>query len=194
MRKTDVNTATITDKMFKQILNYISTLRNADEVRMMFMFNYMAGMRRCNFINLQLKDIIDDNNKVKDIIILGADKNKGSDYCNYYVSATLKKEIERYIEDWNLDNKERYLFISVKTGKPYNKCYISQLFTSIYKVFGIRSSSHQGRHSMISSLLLSGVNVGVVQSLVNHKNPTTTMNYLTKSSDMLKKAINLVKI
>lgn len=83
MRKTDVNTATITEKMFKQILNYISTLRNADEVRMMFMFNYMAGMRRINFIDLQVKDIVDENNKVKDIIILGADKNKGKDYCNY---------------------------------------------------------------------------------------------------------------
>ena len=194
MRKTDVNTATITEKMFKQILNYISTLRNADEVRMMFMFNYMAGMRRINFIDLQVKDIVDENNKIKDIIILDANKNKGNDYCNYYVSETLKKEIEKYIKDWDLSNRDRYLFISPKTRRPYNKSYISQLFTSIYKVFGIRASSHQGRHQMISNLLLSGVNVGVVQSLVNHKNPNTTMQYLTKSSDMLKKAINLMKI
>jgi len=194
MRKTDVNTTTISEKQFKYILNYVSTLRNADEVRMMMMFNYLAGMRRCNFKDLQLKDILDNNNKVKDIIILGANKNKGHDYCNYYVSTELKKEIERYIKDWNLDNKERYLFVSVKTGKPYNKCYISQLFTKIYKVFGIHSSTHSGRHQFITSLLNKGVNIATVQKLVNHKNYQTTASYFIASSDVLKQTVNLMKI
>lgn len=194
MRKTDVNTTTISEKQFKCILNYVSSLRNADEVRLMMMFNYLAGMRRCNFKDLQLKDIIDENNKVKDIIILGADKNKGNNFCNYYVSNELKKEIERYIKDWNLDNKERYLFVSVKTGKPYNKCYISQLFTSIYKVFGIHSSTHSGRHQFITSLLDKGVNISVVQHLVNHKNYATTAGYYNASADVLKHTVNLMKI
>jgi len=194
MRKTDVNTTNIDEKTFKKILGYVSTLRNADEVRMMLMFNFLAGMRRINFIDLQLKDIIDDNNKVKDIIILGSNKNKGKDYCNYYVSNELKKEIERYIKDWKLDNKERYLFVSVKTGMPYNKCYISQLFTSIYKTFGIHSSTHSGRHQFITSLIDKGVNLSVIQHLVNHKNYQTTAGYYVASSNMLKNAVNLMKI
>ena len=54
MRKTDVNTTNIDEKTFKKILGYVSTLRNADEVRMMLMFNFLAGMRRINFIDLCL--------------------------------------------------------------------------------------------------------------------------------------------
>lgn len=194
MRKTDVNLKTIDEKMFNKIMGYVSTLRNCDEVRLMFQLGFRCGMRRCNFINLQVKDVIDDNNEVKDIIILNPSKSKGNTYNQYYVSDVLKKEIKHYLKDWDLKNKERYLFISPKTNKPYNKCYISQLFTSIYSNFGIHSSTHQSRRTFITNLLDKNIPITTVQHLVNHKSYQSTSVYYNTNTDRLKNVVNLFKI
>jgi len=59
-----INREIIDDKKLKAIFSYIDTLHNVKQIKMMFMFNYLAGMRCINFYALQLKDIIDDNDSI----------------------------------------------------------------------------------------------------------------------------------
>ena len=42
---------------------------------MMFRFNFLCGMRCINFCYLQVKDVLNEDNSVKDIIELTPDKN-----------------------------------------------------------------------------------------------------------------------
>ena len=56
----------------------IETLRNGKQIKLMFGFNWLAGMRCVNFAYLQVGDVVDEFGKVRDIIELTPEKNKGS--------------------------------------------------------------------------------------------------------------------
>lgn len=184
-----MNRAIIDDKKVKAIFKYIETMPNHRQIRMMFMFSF-NGMRSINFRNLQIKDVVDDFNNVKDIIELSTDKNKGKNKAKYYVSDDLKKEIQDYIKGYDLNDKEKYLFISPKTGKPYSRTYISTIFSNVYNTFGLDCSSHYGRRYMITNLLTKGVDITSVKTLVNHKNISTTSLYYNENENLLKSIVN----
>ena len=72
-----INRAIIDEKKQKAIFKYIDTLRNGKQIKLMFGFNWLAGMRCINFAYLQVGDVIDEFEKVRDIIELSPEKNKG---------------------------------------------------------------------------------------------------------------------
>lgn len=186
-----LNRAIIDDKKVKAIYSYIETLKNHRQIKMMFDFSFLGAMRSVNFRNLQLKDIVDEFNNIKDIIVLGEDKNKGKNKAKYYVSDELKKSIQEYIKGYDFSNKETYLFISPKTGKPYSRTYISTIFSNIFNVFSLQCSTHYGRRRFITKLLTEkGVDISTVKTLVNHKSIATTSLYVNEDENLLKKVVN----
>ena len=68
-----INQVYIDDKKVKDILTYISAMRHAEQIRMMFLCS-LNGMRSINFCYLQVKDVYNDDLTVKDVICL--DENK----------------------------------------------------------------------------------------------------------------------
>lgn len=189
-----INRAVIEEKTKKAIFKHIESLKNGKQIKLMFQFNYLAGMRCINFAYLQLKDCLDDNNNIRDIIELSPDKNKGSKKARYYINEELKKDIKEYIKDFNLNNRERFLFTSQKTGKPYNRNSISKIFTAVYKTFNLQCSTHYGRRNFITNLLTNGTDITTVKTLVNHKNIQTTSIYYNENENLLKNVVNSVKI
>ena len=188
-----MNRAIIDDKQLKAIFKYIDTLKNARQIKMMFNFNYLAGMRSINFRNLQICDVVDEYNNIRDIIVLDGDKNKGSNKAKYYISEELKQEIKEYIKDYDLNKRETYLFISPKTGKPYARTYVSTIFSNIYNTFNLDCSTHFGRRKFITTLLTKGTDITSVKTLVNHKNIQTTALYYNEDENLLKSIVDNLK-
>ena len=89
------NDVFVDDKKIKDILTYISGMKHADQIRMMFLCS-LNGMRSINFAYLQVKDVFTDNLKIKDVICLDYDKNKGKNKCSYYMNSQMKKEFCEY--------------------------------------------------------------------------------------------------
>ena len=189
-----INRAIIDDKKQKAIFKYIDTLRNGKQIKLMFGFNWLAGMRCVNFAYLQVGDVIDEFGKVRDIIELTPEKNKGHKKARYYVNDELKAMIKDYVNDYKLKDPARYLFTSQKTRKPYNRNSISKIFTAIYKTFGLECSTHYGRRHFITELLTNGVDITSVKTLVNHANVSMTAKYYNENENMLKNVVNSVKI
>ena len=189
-----INRAIIDDKKQKAIFKYIDTLRNGKQIKLMFGFNWLAGMRCVNFAYLQVGDVIDEFGKVRDIIELSPEKNKGHKKARYYVNDELKAMIKDYVNDYKLKDTARYLFTSQKTRKPYNRNSISKIFTAIYKTFGLECSTHYGRRHFITELLTNGVDITSVKTLVNHANVSMTAKYYNEDENMLKNVVNSVKI
>ena len=189
-----LNRAILEPNQIKAIFKHIETMRNGTQIKMMFQFNYLAGMRCINFAYLQLKDILDDNNEVRDIVFLTPSKNKGTKSAKYYINDELKKYIKKYITNFDLNNRDAYLFTSQKTGKPYNRNSISKIFTAIYKTFNIECSTHFGRRNYISTLLIKGIDITTVKTLVNHKNIQTTAIYYNENENLLKNVVNSLSI
>ena len=189
-----INRAVVDDKKIKAIFKYIDALNNAKQIKMMFRFNFLCGMRCINFAYLQVKDVLNDDNSVRDIIELTPDKNKGSKNAKYYVNDEMKKYIKEYLNGFNLENRDKFLFTSQKTNKPYNRNSISRIFTAIYRTFNIQASSHFGRRFFITNLLTNSIDITTVKTLVNHKNIQTTSIYYNENENMLKNVVNQLHI
>ena len=188
------NREIIDSKKLKTIYNYISTMRNAKQIKMMFQFSY-SGLRLSSWVKLQIKDILTPNNEIKDIISLSGEKIKGGKEKLYYVSEEMKKNIREYIKGWDLTDRERYLFISQKTLKPYNKNALTNLFHKIYKELGIENcATHLGRRTFCTSLLSDGVDLNSVKELMGHSFVSTTSLYYNKNDNYLKSVVNNHKI
>ncbi len=192
------NSEFINDKKIKDILTYISAMKHATQIRMMFLCS-LNGMRSINFAYLQIKDCYTDGLKVKDAICLSEDKNKGKHKCVYYLNSQMKKEFADYLkylqEKWSERlSPETYLFTSQKMNKPYNRVSISRLFAAVYRKFGIKGASHLGRHLFVSKLVNAGVNICLVQKLANHRNISTTQRYFNYNEKMLMNAVENVKM
>ena len=156
-------------------------------------------MRSINFCYLQVKDVYTPDLKVKDVICLDYDKNKGKNKCSYYLNGQMKKEFGEYLKylqrKWGERlTAESYIFTSQKQNKPYNRVSISRLFSSIYRKFNIQGASHLGRHLFVSKLVNSGVNICIVQKLANHKNISTTQHYFNYDPQMLANAVENVRV
>ena len=91
------NDVFVDDKKIKDILTYISGMKYAEQIRMMFLCS-LNGMRSINFAYLQVKDVFTDNLKIKDVICLDYDKNKGKNKCSYYMNSQMKKEFCEYLK------------------------------------------------------------------------------------------------
>ena len=116
-----VNQVFIDDKKIKDILTYIQGMRHAPQIRMMFLCS-LNGMRSINFAYLQVGDVYTPDLKVKDVICLDKDKNKGKFGCSYYLTTQMKKEFKEYLSylksKYEEITPETYLFTSQKLGKP----------------------------------------------------------------------------
>ena len=192
-----VNQVFIDDKKIKDILTYIQGMRHAEMIRMMFLCS-LNGMRSINFAYLQVGDVYTPDLKVKDVICLDKDKNKGKFGCSYYLNTQMKKEFKEYLNYLKTKNEEIspeiYLFTSQKLGKPFNRVSISRLFSNIYKKFAIEGASHLGRHLFVSRLINAGTNNCLVQKLANHRNVATTQRYFNYNEKMLSNAVENVTI
>ena len=192
-----VNQVLIDDKKIKDILTYIQGMRHAEQIRMMFLCS-LNGMRSINFAYLQVGDVYTPDLKVKDVICLDKDKNKGKFGCSYYLNSQMKKEFKEYLAYLKTKNEEitpeMYLFTSQKLGKPFNRVSISRLFSSIYRKFSIEGGSHLGRHLFVSRLINAGTNICLVQKLANHRNISTTQRYFNYNETMLSKAVENVVV
>lgn len=91
------NDVFVDDKKIKDILTYISGMKHAEQIRMMFLCS-LNGMRSINFAYLQVKDVFTDKLKIKDVICLDYDKNKGKNKCSYYMNSQMKKEFCEYLK------------------------------------------------------------------------------------------------
>ena len=192
-----VNQVFIDDKKIKDILTYIQGIRHAEQIRMMFLCS-LNGMRSINFAYLQISDVYTPDLKVKDVICLDSNKNKGKFGCSYYLNSQMKKEFKEYLEYLKGRGDEllpeTYLFTSQKMGKPFNRVSISRLFSSIYEKFNIEGASHLGRHLFVSRLINAGTNICLVQKLANHRNISTTQRYFNYNETMLSNAVENVVV
>ena len=97
-----INQTYIDDKKVKDILTYISGMRHAEQIRMMFLCS-LNGMRSINFCYLQVKDVYNPDLSVKDVICL--DENNAE--CKTTVALVVWTKVSM-----NLHEQYEMLFIN----------------------------------------------------------------------------------
>lgn len=112
-----------------------------------------------------------------------------------FLPTSLLEEIDRYIleERALIDTTHDYIFVSLKKehyGKPLSYCAIYEVFHTAMKKAGISFHFHALRHTFISALVESGMDISVVRIIAGHRQITTTQQYTHISNRYLFESLN----
>jgi integrase/recombinase XerD len=183
----------ISEKEQKQIFKAIELSNHSDRNRLIFSFGLLAGLRSCELSNLKVSDVVDDANKVKDVINLKAEQVKGNKTNRIFVSDKLKKEILMYIAKvpMKLEKQHDYLFKTQKRTqfKAQSMQLLIKGICNEGNVFGV--TSHSLRRTFITGLSNKMMNARVIQKLARHSSLAVTQLYIETNDSQLLKAVNL---
>ena len=160
--------------------------------RCLFLLSLRAGLRAGEIAALHISDVLDENNRVLDRIVLNSEQTKGQRGRIVFLSEKLRKELEVYLSRVSYRSTDRALFVSQKGRRGFTAHGMVMLLKRIYQAAGITgATSHSGRRSFITRLASKGIAARVLQELAGHKHLGTTQRYIDVNDDMLRKAVEV---
>lgn len=160
--------------------------------KLVFKIMYFTGARIGEVLNLNIKDIPYPDFD-KSIDVLKSIKSKGK-YRDLYIPTFLVEEIDNYIieERAEIETDHDYLFVSYKKnyfGKPLTYQAVYDLFQKKQKEIDFHFNIHDLRHTFITHLAESGMDVSVIKIIAGHEHVTTTQKYTHLSSKYVEQSL-----
>ena len=183
----------LSKKEQKQIFKTIEIGTHKDRNRLIFSFGLFSGLRSIELCNLKVSDVIDDANKVKEVINLKKEQVKGNKSNSVYVSERLKKEILRYmaVDTNKINNRNDYLFKTQKRTQ-FKANSMQLLIKTVSENAGVFDvTSHSLRRTFITELSNKMISARVIQQLARHSSLAITQLYIETNDKQLLKAVNL---
>lgn len=160
--------------------------------KLIFKTMYLTGARIGEVLGLQIEDIPCPDFTLSTGILMGI-KSKGKKR-NLYAPMELIGELDLFIleERSSINTDHGYLFLSQQ--KRYAKKPLT--YHSYYDVFqrtrrrtGLTFNCHDLRHTFITGLVESGMDISVVSMIAGHKHISTTQEYLHISRSYLENSL-----
>ncbi|MCF8721610.1 tyrosine-type recombinase/integrase [Nitrospina gracilis] len=162
-------------------------------------FSFYLGLRAKEMASLKIVDVMDDEGRLKEEIVLRKHMTKGEKVRTVYLTNTkVKKALKVYLDHRRKVEKtlfpNSHLFRSQISGK-FSPNTMQMLFSNMYESVGIYgASSHSGRRSFATRLLEQGVGIKSVQTLLGHSSITTTSIYAEDNPRLLANISKNLKI
>jgi integrase len=148
--------------------------------RLMFVLGINSGLRISDILSLKVRDVIDENGKPKDRLILVEQKTgkRKSFPFNKAIISELKK-----LEYKSLDD---YLFPSQKGG-PISRVQAYRVLNEAAKRAGLpyQIGTHSLRKTFGYHAYKAGTPVSVIQNLLNHSSEKVTLRYIGITQEVL---------
>lgn len=185
---------TLNQQEIRRVLDHISTRKHAVRNRAILQTSFLSGMRVGEIASLKYRDVVDNEGKVKNQILLTADMTKGSESRIVFINEKLRKELQTYVTLYKpSDTSLKFFYSQKKSSDGFSANTLTQYFHYLYRRAGIDgASSHSGRRSFITSIAAKGVSVRVLMSLAGHRHLGTTQKYIDVNDDLLRSAVELI--
>ncbi len=152
----------------------------------LFTLGINSGLRVSDLLNLKVSDVLDDKGKIKDRITLREKKTgKAKDFP---VGATAKKALQEYLGNTKNLDKEGYLFPSRKKGNgSISRVQAYRILNEAARLAGLeeRIGTHTLRKTFGYHAYRMGLDLSVIQKLMNHSSPGITLAYIGITQDDL---------
>ena len=145
-----------------------------------------TGMRKEDLLNLKLSDIDWAHN----VIRYSQDKNGNINVLP--LRPVVGNYLLEYIQNERPVGDCEFLFLSKKKVRgKHQRFNISELVNRLYDLTGIRQGrvrkgTHLLRHSLADELINSGSDLAIVSKILGHKDPETTLSYLSANVEQLR--------
>lgn len=154
-----------------QILKAIELTPNQKHRAMLYTL-YGAGLRREELINLELKDILRERNRIR--VVEGKGGKTRETICDDFLLEILSNY-------WRTYKPKKYVFEGVG-GSKYSSSSLYQVVKSSFARVGLKASPHLLRHCFATHMLEANISPRKVQKMLGHSSLKTLEIYtrLTK--------------
>jgi len=130
------------------------------------------------------------NSTIKEVLNLHSSIVKGGrNYAIYLTHPELREALTKYISERPSNTQVPNLFINQQRS-AFSANSLTHALLKLYRDAGFdNGSSHSGRRTYATNLLLAGVDIVAVKTLMNHANIATTAEYITHNDEYLKKVV-----
>ena len=145
-----------------------------------------TGMRKEDLLNLKLSDI----DWAQNVIRYSQDKNGNINVLP--LRPVVGNYLLKYIQNERPVGDCEFLFLNKKKVRgKHQRFNISELVNRLYDLTGIRQGrvrkgTHLLRHSLADELVNSGSDLAIVSKILGHKDPETTLGYLSANIEQLR--------
>ncbi|MEO6168547.1 MAG: tyrosine-type recombinase/integrase [Chitinophagales bacterium] len=159
------NPVVLSELEIERLFNAVENIKH----RVILFTGYAAGLRVSEIVNLTIADI--DSHRMH----ISVRQSKGKKDRIVMLSEKLLEVLRAYVRQYRPKN---YLFEGWKGGS-YSTRSVQMIFAEAKQKAGIRKkgNTHLLRHSFATHLLESGTDLRIIQELLGHSSPVTTMRY-----------------
>lgn len=185
---------TLTDEDIQRVLAYIEPRQHAARNRALLMITYYSGMRMGEVASLRYMDVVDMTGAIRSEITLLPEQTNGADQRIVFINEKLRKELADYLYVTEFsDPHDKFFYTQKKYNDGFTPNTLAQHFHYLYRRSGVvGATGHSGRRSFIKNLASKGISVHVLADLAGHKSVATTKQYIDKSADLQRQAVELI--
>ncbi|MCI0183412.1 site-specific integrase [Sulfoacidibacillus ferrooxidans] len=150
----------------------------------LFVMGINSGLRVGDLISLSICDVLDNSHKIKDRIAIKEMKTGKSK--NFPLSSNCKKAISEYLNSRSYNLNEP-LFISRKKNQSLQRAQVWRIINGAARDVGIMDNigTHTLRKTFAYHAYKSGIDITLIQRLLNHSSTSITLRYIGITRDQL---------
>lgn len=162
------------NKIYSSIISHSESPMVARRDTLMISLLLFLGVRKGEFISLQVKDIDFD----KRLITIRGETSKSRKSRSLPIHPTLLLHLRDYLEERKRRGyKTEYLIVSSKNDKGLSREGLKHWVNKIIKISGVKFHLHQFRHTFACKLTENGTPTASLQKLMGHTNISMTAKY-----------------
>ena len=167
-------------KKIEQMKKYLKSKSLRDWA--LFILGINSGLRISDLLKFNVSDVIDEKGKVRDRLIVK--EKKTSKTKNFPLSANALQALTEYI---TFSKPKTVLFYSRKGNEPITRQHAYRIINEAARSCGVKENigSHSLRKSMGYHAYIAGVDIVIIQSILNHSSPKETLRYIGITQDEL---------
>ena len=153
--------------------------------KMLFLIGINVGLRASDLTQLRWSYFYKDNMAFKDFYVLQPKQQKKSGkFVKIFFNQTVRKAIENYVSDYQIDNLDDYLFKSRKGNNPITEKGLWRIIVEVADEAGVEKNvgSHSLRKTWARSIYDNAEDKGgalvMLQECLRHSDSLTTLRYI----------------
>lgn len=172
--------------LVKDIGNYL--LAKSERNYIMYLIGIYSGLRITDILNLKAKD-------VKSRSSISLREMKTGKQKIFQINPYLRKELERYIDENNIEMDEYLIKRQGKQNKPISREMAYMIMKDAATYFGLFNiGTHTMRKTFGYHFYRQTQDIVTLQMIFNHSDPSVTLRYIGIEQSQINHKINKFKL